>query len=179
MELIISFIDWMKLGVPIASIMLVASWYTITKFVYPVNFVASMETKLQLRNMLTDLGPLGGDEKKVLVIFLFAAGAWMFRTLLDNFVPLSGLTDAGIAILAALSFFFIPSENNKTDLLTWEQANKLPLGLISLIWWRLVISSFYRLIRSRKLDWTRVNGIGKRTTNRINLGCSNFDYLSN
>ena len=128
----ISFIDWMKLGVPIASIMLVASWYSITKFVYPVNFVASMETKLQLRNMLTDLGPLGRDEKKVLVIFLFAAGAWMFRTLLDNFVPLSGLTDAGIAILAALSFFFIPSENNKTDLLTWKQANKLPWGLLVL-----------------------------------------------
>ena len=56
----------------------------------------------------------------------------MFRTLLDNFVPLSGLTDAGIAIFAALSFFFIPSENAKTDLLTWEQANKLPWGLLVL-----------------------------------------------
>ena len=128
----ISFIDWMKLGVPIASIMLVASWFVITRFVYPVNFVASMETKLQLGHMLTDLGPLGGDEKKVLIIFSLAAGAWMFRTLLDNFVPLSGLTDAGIAILAALSFFLIPSENNQTDLLTWEQANKLPWGLLVL-----------------------------------------------
>jgi len=112
--------------------MLVASWFVITRFVYPVNFVASMETKLQLGHMLTDLGPLGRDEKKVLIIFSLAAGAWMFRTLLDNFVPLSGLTDAGIAILAALSFFFIPSENNKTDLLTWDQANKLPWGLLVL-----------------------------------------------
>jgi sodium-dependent dicarboxylate transporter 2/3/5 len=128
----ISFIDWMKLGVPIAAIMLFTSWYTITKFVYPVNFIASMETRLQLRNMLTDLGPMGRDEKKVLVIFSFAAGAWMLRSLLDNFMPLSGLTDAGIAILAALCFFFIPSENNKTDLLTWEQANKLPWGLLVL-----------------------------------------------
>ena len=56
----------------------------------------------------------------------------MLRSLLDNFIPLSGLTDAGIAILAALCFFFIPSENNKTDLLTWEQANKLPWGLLVL-----------------------------------------------
>ena len=128
----ISFIDWMKLGVPIASIMLFASWYAITKIVYPVNFVANIETKLQLQNMLSDLGPLGRDETKVLIIFSFAAGAWMFRTLLDNFIPLSGLTDAGIAIFAALSFFFIPSENNKTDLLTWEQANKLPWGLLVL-----------------------------------------------
>ena len=128
----ISFINWMKLGVPISIIMLFSSWYAITKIVYPVNFTANIETKLQLKNMLSDLGPLGKDERKVLIIFSLAAGAWMFRTLLDNFVPLSGLTDAGIAILAALSFFFIPSENNKTDLLTWEQANKLPWGLLVL-----------------------------------------------
>ena len=47
------------------------------------------------------LGSLGRDEKKVLIIFSLAAGAWMFRTLLDNFSLFSGLTDAGIAILAA------------------------------------------------------------------------------
>ena len=122
----------MKLGVPLAILMLGASWYAITKIVYPVDFIASLETKLQLQNMLTDLGPLGRDEKKVLIIFTLAASAWMFRTLLDNFMPLSGLTDAGIAIFAALSFFLIPSENSKTDLLTWEQANKLPWGLLVL-----------------------------------------------
>ncbi len=131
-DLQISFTDWMKLGVPIATFMLFSSWYAITKIVYPVNFVASIETKLQLQNMLNDLGPLSKDEKKVLTIFSLAASAWMFRTLLDNYAPFSGLTDAGIAIIAALSFFFIPSENHKTDLLTWEQANKLPWGLLVL-----------------------------------------------
>ncbi|MBA4692992.1 MAG: DASS family sodium-coupled anion symporter [SAR86 cluster bacterium] len=128
----ISFTDWMKLGVPIATFMLFSSWYAITKIVYPVNFIASVETKLQLQNMLNDLGPLSKDEKKVLIIFSLAASAWMFRTLLDNYVPFSGLTDAGIAIIAALSFFLIPSENKQTDLLTWEQANKLPWGLLVL-----------------------------------------------
>ena len=126
----ISFIDWMKLGVPLSAMMLFASWYAITKFVYPVTFIATVETKLQLKNMLYDLGPMGRDEKKVLIIFSLAATAWMLRTLLDNFIPL--LTDAGIAVLAALSFFLIPSENNKTDLLTWDQANKLPWGLLVL-----------------------------------------------
>ena len=128
----ISFTDWMKLGVPIATFMLFSSWYAITKIVYPVNFIASVETKLQLQNMLSNLGPLSKDEKKVLIIFSLAASAWMFRTLLDNYVPFSGLTDAGIAIIAALSFFLIPSENKQTDLLTWEQANKLPWGLLVL-----------------------------------------------
>ena len=51
----ISFVDWMKLGVPLAFLMLLASWYAITKIVYPVNFVANIETKLKLQNMLDDL----------------------------------------------------------------------------------------------------------------------------
>ena len=44
------------------------------KIVYPVNFVANIETKLKLQNMLDDLGQLGRDEKKVLIIFSLAAG---------------------------------------------------------------------------------------------------------
>ena len=65
----ISFIDWMKLGVPLAFLMLSCLMVCNYKICLPVNFVASMETKLKLQNMLTDLGPLGRDEKKVLIIF--------------------------------------------------------------------------------------------------------------
>ena len=128
----ISFPDWMKLGVPIATFMLFSSWYAITKIVYPVNFIASVETKLQLQNMLNDLGPLSKDEKKVLTIFSLAASAWMFRTLLDNYSPFSGLTDAGIAIIAAILIFMTPSASKKGDLLQWERSKDLPWGLLIL-----------------------------------------------
>jgi sodium-dependent dicarboxylate transporter 2/3/5 len=101
----ISFVDWMKLGVPLAILMLGASWYAITKIVYPVHFIASIETKLQLQNMLTDLGPLGRDEKKVLIIFSLAASAWMFRTLLDNFVPLSWPYGCRDCYICSIEFF--------------------------------------------------------------------------
>ena len=56
----------------------------------------------------------------------------MFRTVLDDIPGLALLTDAGVALLAALMFFIIPSSDSNRDLLTWEHANKLPWGLLIL-----------------------------------------------
>jgi|TARA_B110000259_G_scaffold98812_1_gene114047 sodium-dependent dicarboxylate transporter 2/3/5 len=128
----ISMIDWMRLGVPVAICMIIGAWVVLTKIVYPTNFIASIETKAHLKDMLIKLGPLSKDEAKVLVIFILAASAWIFRTLLDNFQMLSGLTDAGIAIIAAILLFMIPSSSQQGDLLSWEKTNKLPWGLLLL-----------------------------------------------
>ena len=70
--------------------------------------------------------------KKVLLIFSFAALAWMFRKLINLIPGFELLTDAGVALIAALLFFIIPSSMHKNDLLTWDQANKLPWGLLVL-----------------------------------------------
>ena len=128
----ISFVGWMMLGVPLSALMLFFSWYALTCIVYPVNFKATAETRLKLKDMLIKAGPLSADEKKVLVIFSLAASLWMFRTLIDDLPGLGLLTDAGVAIICALLFFIIPSSSRKTDLLTWEQASKLPWGLLIL-----------------------------------------------
>ncbi len=128
----ISFIDWMRLAVPMSLIMLIASWYAITSFVYPVNFKSTQETSMKLKSMLDELGALSQDEKKVLIIFCFAALAWMFRKLINLIPGFELLTDAGVALLIALLFFVIPSSVHKNNLLTWEQANKLPWGLLIL-----------------------------------------------
>ena len=82
--------------------------------------------------MLDDLGPLSKDELKISVIFGLTALAWIFRKGLDNFELLSGLTDAGIAIISAILLFMVPSSNNKDDLLNWDSSNKLPWGLLIL-----------------------------------------------
>jgi sodium-dependent dicarboxylate transporter 2/3/5 len=128
----ISMIDWMKLGVPLAAVMLVSAWIILTKYVFPISFITSNDTKEHLHKMLDDLGPLSKDELKISVIFGLTALAWIFRKGLDNFELLSGLTDAGIAIISAILLFMIPSSNNKDDLLNWDSSNKLPWGLLIL-----------------------------------------------
>ena len=56
----------------------------------------------------------------------------MFRKLINLIPGFELLTDAGVALIAALLFFIIPSSMHKNDLLTWDQANKLPWGLLVL-----------------------------------------------
>ena len=128
----ISMIDWMKLGVPLAAVMLISAWIILTKYVFPISFITSNDTKEHLHRMLDDLGPMSKDELKISVIFGLTALAWIFRKGLDNFELLSGLTDAGIAIISAILLFMIPSSNNKDDLLNWDSSNKLPWGLLIL-----------------------------------------------
>ena len=128
----ISMIDWMTLGVPLAIVMLYSAWLVLTKYVFPTSFITSSETKLYLKNMLNEQGPLSKDEIKISIIFGLTAIAWMLRTVLDNYQMFSGLTDAGIAIISAILLFMIPSTSNKGELLDWSDSDKLPWGLLIL-----------------------------------------------
>lgn len=128
----ISMIDWMKMGVPLAIVMLISAWIILTKYVFPTSFITSIETKKYLKNMLIEQGPLTKDEIKISIIFGLTAMAWMLRTFLDNYDLFSGLTDAGIAIISAILLFMIPSSMNKGELLNWEKSNELPWGLLIL-----------------------------------------------
>ena len=73
----ISMIQWMTLGVPLAIVMLYSAWIILTKYVFPTSFITSDETKMYLRNMLTEQGPLSKDEKKISIIFGLTALAWL------------------------------------------------------------------------------------------------------
>ena len=55
--------------------------------------------------MKNELGNLSSNEMKVLIVLVLTALAWMLRTLLDDFSLLSGLSDAGIAMIASLALF--------------------------------------------------------------------------
>ena len=124
--------DWMKLGVPLASIMLFAAWLLLTKYIFPINFTASTEAINELNTMLAKMGNFSKDEKRISIIFGIAVFAWVFRTLLNEISFLSGLTDAGIAIIAAILIFMTPSASKKGDLLQWERSKDLPWGLLIL-----------------------------------------------
>ena len=133
-DLDISFTDWMKVGVPLSATMLPISWLILTRIIFPIKFETSPETKALLTSLKDDLGDFKGPEVKVFYIFLLTAMAWMFRSALDNIPGLGYLSDAGIAMLAALVLFLLPSGNSdKGALLKWEDAQKnVPWGLLVL-----------------------------------------------
>ena len=128
----ISFLDWMKIALPIGLIMLVASFIILTKIIYRSTFEINAATKNKIKKSLEELGKISRDEKKVFIIFLIAASLWIGRPYLKYHEMLLGLTDAGIAILAAIILFILPSDNKKSNLLEWDETKKLPWGLLLL-----------------------------------------------
>ena len=131
----ISFVDWMKVGVPLSAVMLPCSWLILTRVIFKVEFETSQETKDLLSSMKQELGKFDGAEFKVFVVFVLTAITWMLRTVLDDINGLEGLSDAGIAMISALFLFLLPSGNKekKGALLEWKDAQEnVPWGLLVL-----------------------------------------------
>ena len=131
----ISFVDWMKVGVPLSAVMLPCSWLILTRLIFKVEFETSQETKNLLSTMKQELGKFEGAEFKVLVVFVLTALTWMLRTVLDDINGLEGLSDAGIAMISALFLFLLPSGDKvkRGALLEWKDAQEnVPWGLLVL-----------------------------------------------
>src|SRR5690606_1992638 len=84
-----------------------------------------------IRQALTEQGPMTRGEKLVAIIFVLAALAWIFRPILADHIP--GLNDTSIAIAAALLLFVTPVDvQNRTFLMDWEIAGRLPWSVLLL-----------------------------------------------
>ncbi len=129
----IGFGQWMAVGLPLSLVMLPLCWLILTRLVYPVAFTTSGETRSLLVSMLADLGPIGAPEKRVAYVFALTAAAWISRPLLDNWPPLAGLSDPGIAMTAGLALFVLPAGGGaRGPLLDWDTARGLPWGILIL-----------------------------------------------
>ena len=127
----ISFLDWMKIGVPVASVMLVFAWIILTKYIFPTSFSSSLETRMKLQEMYDELGSLSKDEIKVSALFFLAIVFWISSKFIRDNLGIE-LQDAGVAIIAAILLFMIPSSEGNKSLLQWEATSKLPWGLLLL-----------------------------------------------
>ncbi len=138
LDLEISFVRWMGVGLPLVLIFLPLTWWLLTRALFPIR-LERIEGGAQLvKSAWQELGPMRRGERIVLVVFLATALAWMTRPLLGNLEiagarPLAGLTDAGIAMLAAIVLFVIPVDWRKGRFaLDWETASKVPFGVLLL-----------------------------------------------
>ena len=129
----IGFANWMLVGLPLSIIMLPLCWLLLTRVLYPVQFHTSREAQQVLRSMFQGLGAMTVPERRVGLVFFFTAVAWVFRPLLDNLPFLQNLSDAGIAITAAISLFLIPSGAvTGRSLMDWQTAKNIPWNLLLL-----------------------------------------------
>ena len=126
----ISFFEWMKFGLPVSLVLLFICWKYLTSLVFKLNRVKFSGGKEEVQTMLSKLGKLSYEEKWVGIVFMIAALGWIFRGLLET--VLVGIDDTIIAISAAILLFLIPTKKRNRKLLTWDEAVKIPWGIIIL-----------------------------------------------
>ncbi len=137
-DITIGFGEWMLVGLPLAAVFLVIAWVVLTRFVYPPEMEEISGGQEIIQGQLDEMGSASRGEKVVLVVFVVTALSWVLNSILPSLFPsleeaLSGVEDAGIAIIAALVLFAIPVDwRNGVFALDWSSALQLPWGILLL-----------------------------------------------
>ncbi|HBS12208.1 MAG TPA: anion transporter [Flavobacteriaceae bacterium] len=127
----ITFSQWFMFGFPISIVLLFMCWKYLTSFAFTFKQKEFPGGKVEIKRLLKLLGKVSYEEKMVAFIFALTAFSWITRSfLLQKILP--ALDDTIIAIVFAVVLFLIPSKNKKEKLIHWEDAVKLPWGIILL-----------------------------------------------
>ncbi|MEM7492694.1 MAG: DASS family sodium-coupled anion symporter [Pseudomonadota bacterium] len=137
----IGFLEWMAFGIPAALLMVPAAWWAVTR---GLGGLVDIDAALQsVREARRALGGMTGPEIRIALVFAFIAILWVGRLgwvelasslgweTLSNYRGAE--VDMMIAILGAVLVFLVPAGSGQgRALLSWEEAVKLPWGVLLL-----------------------------------------------
>ncbi len=127
----ITFFQWFSIGFPFALLLMALCWYYLTHFAFTFTGDSIPGGKSDMQQELKSLGKISVEERRVLMVFVLTALAWMLQSyLLQPFFP--AIDDTIIAISAAVVLFVLPSGKKGERLLYWEDTLRLPWGAILL-----------------------------------------------
>jgi sodium-dependent dicarboxylate transporter 2/3/5 len=136
----VGFAEWMAIGFPVAALLLFFCWLLLVRVLFPLHGKLPGVRDLVARER-TELGPWTAGQRITVTVLALAAASWILRepkTLGALHVPglaqlFPGLSDAGIAIGAALILFVCPvSLRERRFTLDWETAARIPWGVLIL-----------------------------------------------
>ena len=127
----ITFMQWFAFGLPISIILIFICWKYLTKYAFKFKQKSFPGGKEEIKRLLSNLGKISYEEKVVAFVFALTAFCWITRSfLLQKILP--GLDDTIIAIFFAIVLFLIPSKKKGDQIINWEEAVKMPWGIILL-----------------------------------------------
>ncbi|SPC34587.1 Sodium-dependent dicarboxylate transporter SdcS [Candidatus Nitrosocaldus cavascurensis] len=155
----VTFLSWLPIGLPVGSILLLLLWLYLL-YVHRLRDVKIIESRDVVINEANRLGRISRREKAVLAVFIATIAAWMSRSVWGSYLP--SIDDAVIAVSAALLLFAIrvkDSDESKEDgasvkdkgragvgevrLLTWDEASRIPWGVLVLIGGSLALANAF------------------------------------
>lgn len=129
----ITFASWMMVGVPVTLIMLPLAWYSLTHWSFKIDIPANDKVHDYLTYLREELGEISVAEKRVAIVFIGVIILWILRRPINVWFGGTGISDAGIAMAAALLLFLLPSGNKEqSQLMVWENVSRLPWGVLIL-----------------------------------------------
>ena len=143
----VTFFDWLLVGGPFTLVFLPIAWLLVTRVLFRADIGEIAGGRQHFDEEYRKLGPLTRGEKIVLTVFSITAVLWISNPLLRGWEvagakPLAGLSDAGIAMLAAMALFVIPVDRaTGTRAMNWDTAKKLPWGVLMLFGGGLTLAS--------------------------------------
>ncbi|MES2468446.1 MAG: SLC13 family permease [Verrucomicrobiota bacterium] len=136
----ITFVDWMKLGVPLVLVLMVFLLWLLRPRGVVFEDRATMESSLQTQRKA--LGPLRAGERNTGILFAVAITLWMWPgagELLTGHPTASGqwlsryLPEETIGLLCGLLVFLLPVDLKQWHFtLTWREAERIDWGTIFL-----------------------------------------------
>ena len=151
----LTFSTWMIFALPMSGVYMILAWLLLTRLVFPLPSTTPFTGRDFIQNELCKLGPMSVEERRVLAIFvsfalllmtrkerLFGADVDIFgwSYYLDNLLrsveitPVGHLIDDGtVSVGMALTLFMIPAGKAiGGKLLSWDDAKKIPWGILLL-----------------------------------------------
>ena len=130
----IGFVEWMAVGVPTALVLLMLAWWILVRIAFPVGRAALDGVADYVERERATLGPLSSPQRRVLVVAGLTVLAWLTRPLIEGLIPGLVLSDAGIAITAAIALFIVPGKEWRgSTLLTWQDTREVAWGVLILV----------------------------------------------
>lgn len=151
----LTFSTWMLFALPISAVYMLLAWTLLTRFVFPLPASTPFSGKDFIREELRKLGPMATEERRVLAVFVAFAVLLMTRKerlfgddidifgwsyYLDRLLEAAGsspvgymIDDGTVSISMALTLFMIPAGKAIGGrLLDWDDAKKIPWGILLL-----------------------------------------------
>ena len=119
----ITFVDWMKFGMPISFILL-----TLLYFFFIIQIRG--EVNGDKIHVGIEKKPWSKDQIRIISLFLVVVLLWSFRSIIIKYIGFN-YGDEHVAILAAIIMFIMPSADG-SPILAWTDTQKLPWGILLL-----------------------------------------------
>ncbi len=133
MDITMSYARWLGLGVPLSAILLPIAWAYLVYWAMKVKIKQIAGGKRHIRKRLNELGSMSPGEIWAVSIFALVALLWISHGWITSWLGLPALDDAAIAIFGALLMFAIPVNRQRTTrVLSWDQAEQIPWGILIL-----------------------------------------------